>query len=223
MKSSWHQLLRGKKIFGDNHTHIHPHLALPSGRSDTALRCLGFSRGFTILEMLISVSIILFISGQVLVSFSNLKETSTLTRAAQELAFNIRRAQNMSVAVVGVGIGGTMQIPNAVGLRLSSAEGNNKRYFFFADQGASNGLYDGSTERIEPDILLPGNVSITSITGEVPESPGVHIIFYTPEATLLLSNGVGTPISNFVTITLTGPSGGIQRVRIRMSGQVTVL
>ena len=172
--------------------------------------------------MMVSTAIILLISGQVLVGFSNLREASTLTRAAQELAFNIRRAQNMSVSVVGVGIGGIMQIPNAVGLRLSSVAGNNDRYFFFADQN-SNGFYDGVTERIEPDILLPGNVRITSITGEAPAGSGVHMIFYTPEATLLLSNGAGTPIPNFINITLTGPSGDVRRVRVRMSGQVTVI
>ena len=186
---------------------------------DTYMRSYG---GFTILEMLVSTAIILFIGGQVLIGFSHLKESSVLTRAAQEFAFNIRRAQNMSVSVTATKIGMTAQIPNAVGLRLSSAEGDNDRYFFFADQN-SNGVYDDPFERIEPNIFLPSNVRITAITGEVPASPGVHIIFYTPEATLLLSNAAGTPIPNFTTITLTGPSGGIQRIRVRMSGQVTVL
>ncbi len=202
MKSFLHQLLKIRKNSRDRHIYI--------------------GQGFTILEMMVSTAIILLISGQVLVGFSNLREASTLTRAAQELAFNIRRAQNMSVSVVGVGIGGIMQIPNAVGLRLSSVAGNNDRYFFFADQN-SNGFYDGVTERIEPDILLPGNVRITSITGEAPAGSGVHMIFYTPEATLLLSNGAGTPIPNFINITLTGPSGDVRRVRVRMSGQVTVI
>lgn len=178
--------------------------------------------GFSILEMIVSTAIILLISGQVLVNFSNLKEASTLTRSAQELAFNIRRAQNMSVSVVAIRIGGTVQIPRAVGLRISSAAGDNDRYFFFADQNL-NGFYDDPAERIEPDTLFPGNVKITAITGEVlPASPGVHIIFYTPEATILLSNHNGTPIPNFVNVTLTGPSGGIQRIRTRISGQVTV-
>lgn len=172
--------------------------------------------------MIVSTAIILLISGQVLVNFSNLKEASTLTRSAQELAFNIRRAQNMSISVVGIRIGGTVQIPLAVGLRISSVAGDNNRYFFFADQNL-NGFYDGPAERIEPDTLFPGNVKITAITGEVlPANPGVHIIFYTPEATILLSNHNGTPIPNFVNVTLTSPSGGIQTIRTRISGQVTV-
>ena len=128
----------------------------------------------------------------------------------------------MSISVVGTRIGGIVQIPNSVGLRLSSAVGNNDRYFFFADQN-DNGFYDGITERIEPDILLTSDVRITSITGEAPAGSGVHIIFYTPEATLLLSNNAGTPIPNFINITLTGNSGDVRRVRVRMSGQVTVI
>jgi len=177
--------------------------------------------GFTLIEMLVSTAIILFISGQVLVSFSTLRESSTLTRAAQELSFNIRRAQNMSLSVVAVGIGGITQIPHAVGLRLSSQSGSNTSYFFFADQD-SNGMYSGAIERIEPNILLPGNIKITSITGELIASPGVHIIFYTPEATLILSNGVAGAIPNFMSIILTAPSGATRIVRIRISGQVIV-
>ena len=218
MKNHFHFLL----VCGYNHYMKFFRHQLLRGRASWFYNRIYFYSGFTILEMLVSVAIILLISGQVLVSFSNVKEASTLTRAAQELAFNIRRAQNMSVSVVGVGIGGTMQIPNAGGLRLSSMIGNNDKYFFFADQNG-NGMYDGPLERIEPNILLPGNIRITAITGEAPAGSGVHIIFYTPEATLLLSNAAATPIINFLSITLTGPSGGVQRVRVRISGQVTVL
>ena len=101
-------------------------------------------RGFTVVEMIVVLAIVLLIGGQILVDFGSLNEASTLNRAAQELAFNIRRAQNMSLAVTGVKIGGVMQIPDGVGLRLSSQTGSNDSYFFFADQdchGAGCGLY----------------------------------------------------------------------------------
>lgn len=194
-------LLIGKKKLPDNRTH--------------------FQRGFSLIEMLVAMGIILLISGQVLVSFSTLREASTLTRAAQELGFNIRHAQNSSLAMSPVIVGGIMQDWHAVGLRLSSQAGSNSSYFFFADQD-NNAIYTGPAERIEPSVILPGNIKITSITGELVASPGAHIIFYTPEATLVLSNAAGGTIPNFMDITLTAPSGATRIVRIRMSGQVTV-
>ena len=183
-------------------------------------------RGFTVVEMIVVLAIVLLIGGQILVDFGSLNEASTLNRAAQELAFNIRRAQNMSLAVTGVKIGGVIQIPDGVGLRLSSQTGSNDSYFFFADQdcpGAGCGLYTGAMERIEPNIMLPGRIRITAITGVIPAQPSAHIIFYTPEATLILTNELGVPILGTVMdITLSGASGATKHVRIRTSGLVRV-
>ncbi len=182
--------------------------------------------GFTIVEMIVVLAIVMLIGGQILVDFSSLKEGATLNRAAEELAFNIRRAQNMSLAVTGVNIGGVVQIPDGVGLRLSSQAGSNDNYFFFADQdcpGVGCGLYTGVMERIEPNIALPGRIRITSITGAIPAHPSVHIIFYTPEATLALTNEFGAPIpGTYIDITLSGDSGATKTVRIRTSGLVRV-
>ena len=175
--------------------------------------------GFTILEMIVSIAIITLISAQVLVSFSSLNEASTLGRAAEELAFNIRRAQNMSLAVAPVRIGGIIAIPQAVGIRIATSPSS---YFFFADQD-KNGTYDDPVEQIEPMIILPGKIRVASITGEIPGNPGVHIIFYTPEAMLAMTDFIGAPIPNHIDITLQGTSGAIKIVRIRMSGQVSVL
>ena len=203
---------------------VYFHFLLACGYNRCMRKKLGALRkrsGFTILEMIVSIAIITLISAQVLVSFSGLNEASTLNRAAQELAFNIRRAQNMSLAVAPVNIGGTLMIPQAVGIRISSQISANS-YFFFADQD-KNGTYDDPVEQIEPIIILPGSIRIASVTGEIPGNPGVHIIFYTPEATLAVTDFIGARIPNFIDITLQGTSGAIKIVRIRMSGQVSVL
>ena len=63
---------------------------------------------------------------------------------------------------------------------------------------------------------------IASITGEVVGNPGAHIIFYTPEATVALTNLSAVIIPNFLDINLQGDSGALKIVRVRISGQVTV-
>ena len=184
--------------------------------------------GFTLLEMAVSLSIVVLITAQVLVSFSGLREASTLNRAAQELAFDIRRAQNMALAVapVALGLGGTLHIPQSVGILISTRSGIINgyvayTYFFFSDQNR-NGKYDGVSEQIEPLIVLPANIRITSITGEDSVNLGVHISFYTPEATPTMTNFNGVPIASFVDITLRGGSGATKIVRVLASGSVSV-
>ena len=169
--------------------------------------------------MVVAVSIVLFISAQVLVSFSTLNERTTLDRAAQELAFNIRRAQNMALAVAPVNLGGTLTIPRSIGIRFSSQIPTN--YFFFADQN-QDGIYNDPAEKIEPLIRFPGNIKINTLTGELVGNPGIHMIFTTPEATLTMTDAVGRLIPNFVDIKIQGVSGALKIVRVRISGQVTV-
>ena len=189
-------------------------------------------RGFTLIELLISTSIILLIGGQVFVSFSGLNEASTLDRAAQELAFNIRRAQNMALSIAAVNINGTYQIPRSVALQISSRDKKNDpppkhtadsgMYLFFADQNG-NQEFDYPDEQIQPEIMLPGNIQITSISGIIPGNPEANLIFYTPEATLLVSRFNGNAINaNPVLIVLQASSGATRTIKLRSSGQVTV-
>gem|GEM_PF-3588888 len=186
-------------------------------------------QGFTLIEMMVSVAIVLLISTQVLISFSSLRESSQLKRSAQELSFSIRKAQNMAVAISAVRAGGVLQTPKAAGIRLttSTADANgdgvkdNSEYFFFADQDG-DGVYDAN-ERIEPNLILPGNMEITSITGTTSGHPEAHVIFYTPEARVSLTDYNGTLLTaSVMDIKLSALSGNFIIVRVRISGQVTV-
>lgn len=185
--------------------------------------------GFTLVEVIVVVAVVGFISAQIFASFSGLNQASIFKRSAQELSFNIRRAQNMALAVAPVAIGGSLTIPQSVGIRITSSlndddgdgVSDNKEYFFFSDQNA-NGKYDGPGERIEPSIFLPGGMRITSITGSVFANQACHIIFYTPEARVALTQYNGNSVGNFMNVTLTAPSGDTITVRTLVSGQVSV-
>lgn len=198
------------------------------------------------METILVVAIVGFISAQIFASFSGLNQASILKRSAQELSFNIRRAQNMALAVapVKIGAGGcapepTPCIPKSVGIRLTRSKndtlpsplGNgipdNEEYFFFADQN-KNRIYNDPGERIEPSTFLPNGIRITSITGTSSGHPEAHIIFYTPEARVRLTKYNGGPVNpsgsaGFMDVTLTAPSGDTITVRIGTSGQVSVL
>ncbi len=177
--------------------------------------------GYTLIEMIIALAIVAFISAQMFVSFSSLNEASRLNRAANELAFNIRRAQNMALSISATKIGGAVAIPRGVGIKVSSDPSANTSYLFFADQN-SDGIFTSLTEQMEPIVRLPDGIYISSVTGETLATRGVHLIYYTPEATLAMTNVAGVPIPVFVDIVLTGRSGAVRVVRIQTSGQVSV-
>lgn len=189
--------------------------------------------GFSMLELMVSIAIMLFVGAQVFVSIRSLNQTVYLNRAAQELGFAIRRAQTMALAVSAVPIGGVYQIPPSIGIRLSFTAGDNGHYFFFSDvyDGCPGSInpdkkYSGTCEQIEPDLLLPRGITIKSINngGLITVTEG-YIIFITPEATLTLKgkSGILFPSLDPMNIVLTSSSGQTRTVRVRLSGQVTIL
>lgn len=191
------------------------------------------------LELVVSIAIMLFVGAQVLVRVRPLDNTVSLNRAAQELGYAIRRAQAMSLAVSAVSIGGIYRIPPSIGIVVSSASGDNGHYLFFSDLYTNclgGGIpppdkrYDNPCERIEPDIIFPRGITIKSINGMVgislvTVSPG-YIIFKTPEATMSLT-GMICPVCMVspdpMNIVLTSSSGETRTIRIRLSGQITIL
>jgi type II secretory pathway pseudopilin PulG len=184
--------------------------------------------GFTLLEVLTVVAIVIALSGLVVFNLSNFRESSALQRSADEFGFAVRRAQNMAIYVkaVKIGNGNSVAIPRAVGIRVTTstadADGNgiadNAEYFFFADQN-SNRRYDGVNERIQLRTTLPSNITITSVGA----TPSAHIIFYTPEATLKTSDAVGNLITNLnIDVVFTASSGRTLTAGIRSGGRVDI-
>ena len=191
------------------------------------------NHGFSVVEVLVSIFIIALLSVQIL-GFSGLKEAASLNRAAQELGFAIRRAQSMALAVTRLEIGGIMQTPLSVGIRLSSSPALdplsdppfslafNREYIFFADQDRDR-MYE-TAERIEPNLVLPGGIFMKAIT--LSDSSAIstaHIIFTTPEAFMLLTDANGIlVVGTQINVILQGRSGATRTIEIHTSGQVTI-
>ena len=190
------------------------------------------NHGFTLLEAVISIAIIVLLSVQVL-SFSSLKEGTSLTRAAQELGFAVRRAQAMALATNVITIGGVVRTnpPPSVAIRLSSNAGVNKSYFFFADFEPQDNKYNGTNECIEipkdcdePHFILPGGVFIKAIklsSGGV--IPVANVILMTPEAMMILTDGSGATVAGQqINVILQDQSGATRTIEIHTGGQVTI-
>lgn len=182
--------------------------------------------GFTMVEIVVMLAIITAISGAVLVNFSGLNEGGALNRSARELALNIRRAQNSSLAVTEIAAGDppVKTISPAVGVELTR---NQSAYFLFADLDSPTPRdyrYSGSYEKIGQDEIFQRNVKISSLT-----APGggtyskVNLVFNAPEASLVIADSSGLSIGNTLLITLTAPTTGqTKTITVRTSGQISI-
>src|SRR3989344_8879317 len=208
--------------------------------------------GYTMVEIVVMLSIVTAISGMVLVNFGGLNEGASLNRSARELALAIRKAQNMSISVtqVPITVPDAPQVPLAIGIKFSTA--NPQTHFLFGelflcagsidheDPNCPGGTYvldykytyatDGSEvivdEKIKnSDEFFDRNIKISHLIGEDNiEYPVIHIVFAAPEADMVITDAAGTPITGEqIEIKLLAPSTQkTKTVLIRTTGQISI-
>lgn len=161
-------------------------------------------RGFTLVELLVVISIIAVISAIVFANYRQGEKQFSLQRSAYKLTQDIRRAQNMAMASREVG----GAVPEGYGIYLNTT--NPTQYILFADEG--NGLYGSGDTDVETLGLEAG----ISITGLSPASP-LTIVFYPPDPTVLIS---GNTEINSASITLNYGGGSGKTVSVNKVGLI---
>lgn len=86
-----------------------------------------FLTGFTIIELIVTVSIFLVVSSIVLVSYPDFSQRMALNRTVQEIALTFRKAQSFALAVRGF----ESQFPG-YGVRFDLAD-SDRTFILFAD------------------------------------------------------------------------------------------
>ncbi|MFY9463084.1 MAG: hypothetical protein WAP52_02780 [Candidatus Sungiibacteriota bacterium] len=199
-------------------------------RFDFCALQFAFGRGFTMVEVVVMMTIMVTISGMVLVSFTGLHEGSALSRAVRELALAIRKVQNTSLAVTQVNTNAGPKIPSAVGLRLTQGA---SVYVLFADLTRDNKydtsvILDDPDARIGDDQIFERGVKVKSLTyTDALNNPATvavaHIIFAAPEAAVFIGDQDGNTLGDILKIELTAASGNVTKtVTVRTSGQVSI-
>lgn len=187
-------------------------VARPAGRGSLS------AAGFSLLEIIVVMSIITMLSIVILVSFSGVNDAVALRRERFKLALAIREAQNASLSVRQITGGVTAP---AYGVRIGV---NEDSYFLFADT-AGNNVYDSSADpKIGNERTFEGGITINSMQGQLISSPSVaNVVFASPEADARFFEGAGSDIGVWLEIILANRSGALtSRLRVRTSGQVTL-
>ena len=192
------------------------------GLTLSALR-VTLKSGFTMVEIVVMLGIITMLSTIVLTNFTGLNEGAAIERAAQELAVNIRRTQNDSLAVVQYNP--LNPPPLAVGVRISTIAQENTSFFRFADTVRDNKYTNPASpaEKIGDTTTFVRGIKIGAITNQDGQNQSiVHIMFAAPEATIALTDANGISIGQKIDIILQAPSGQTRKITVRTSGQINV-
>ena len=119
------------------------------------------TKGFTLIEMLVVISIFTIITAVVLANFPAFRDKTALDLIAQEIATTIRQAQ-----VYGIGTREAGASFSSYGTYFNidlSAGGDKKSFILFADTVASEG-YNSGDSLVEKFAII-GSAEIFSLTG----------------------------------------------------------
>lgn len=186
--------------------------------------------GFTAIELVVSLAIIVLVSAQILVSFSGIGQNAGLNRTVQELIGEIRKAQYSAIAVIYAPNSGLPPSPS-VGMRISTVAGATPQVLRFIDRNDSactpapcvqNNKYDAAQNEKIGEYALPANMKINRLLDDQGNTYNtIHILFQVPEAAVLLSKQNGTAFpGNRLDIELASTSGLKKTITVRITGQI---
>src|SRR3989344_5280382 len=183
--------------------------------------------GFTMVEIVVMLGIIVLISAVLLANFPGFNESGALIRARQELALDFRRLQNYALAVSNVRLeGGSLELsPKIFGAHFNMDAPDS--YILFVDRtgGTPNGYdegFEGVISRGELQRSINLNclyVSGSCVTSEynVPD-----VVFRAPEARMTISADGISPIgSTFVKVEMKTPNLNLKKtVSVWITGYI---
>lgn len=168
--------------------------------------------GFTLIELMVSISIMAIVAVLVAASFRGAGPAQELQRTADNLSSLVRQAQIASFS--GSQVNGVVPL-GGFGINASVCNTPPCSIMYFAD--LDGGIdYDAGTEDVQT-LTLPQSVTISAVT---PGSP-LTVIFRPASVNVCVNKNCSA--SAVTSITLTGSDGSQKLVSINpISGQVTV-
>ncbi len=209
-----------------------------------AFKKINLSRGFSLIEMMISIAIIAIIFAVILFNQGDFIDRFSLATNAGDLELQIRQSQVYGVAVKEFSPSGS-EFSAAYGISVSRVStGDETFYISFADRGAQNGWYDGgptcvvggSSECIMRVNLTRGvvisRICALKTNGSQECAPivgRVDISFIRPDpaARIQFFNPAGQPIGisdrEGVLIEFLSPLGNKREIRVYTTGQISLI
>ncbi len=165
------------------------------------------NKGFTLMEIILVVSIIIILSVITVINFSNNKEIVSLQSDAENLLLNIRKTQSLAMAVNNAGSG---NYQNGYGMYLTAVLGNPPgpqeidpfSYIIFSDFENSAGGKDWDRAYLENSTANPCGTPVWA-TSECVEKITMDNMNYVSSIELCDTSCTGT---DFISITFLRPN-----------------
>ncbi len=201
-------------------------------------------KGFTLIEMMISVGIFVVISGVVLANYNGFNSKVLLSNLAYDLALTIRQAQTYGISVRGSSNNYTYAY--GVYMKESAADGSTSEFVFFSDNEITNDYDDPGAGVCSGDCiklygLTRGNKidefcvndngtdrcsSGSTLTDTSLSTLTIMFKRPNPDTIFRVMRGDGTFLTasdiRSATITIVSPKGDTKTITVRPTGQISV-
>ncbi|TSC70378.1 MAG: Uncharacterized protein CEO12_402 [Parcubacteria group bacterium Gr01-1014_46] len=190
-------------------------------------------KAFTLIELLISVSIITVILSVVLWNYGSFNDQLALSATAQELALTIREMQTYSINVKETSAG-SGQFNHAYGIHFNIASPYSYRLYIDSDDNGAydhkSGCYTGNTECTNR-VDIRNKIKISSVCDSSTCPPsgaaGFNVFFLrpNPDAKIYFVDSSFVNILGPVTqakVQLTSPNGKVMYVIVESTGQISI-
>ncbi|MCX6813817.1 MAG: prepilin-type N-terminal cleavage/methylation domain-containing protein [Candidatus Azambacteria bacterium] len=170
------------------------------------------SKGFTLIEVLVVLSIIVVITGIIIFNIGTERQNSALLRSAQNLSLNLRRAQSFALSSK---IYKTVGVPCGWGVHFNGA--NSTSYIIFADLAVSPSCSDrdfiraaNGSEDFET-VNLESGININSLSNNLSD-----IVFTPPDPTVNF-----TPDQTSASVVMINKNGATRLININKTGFIS--
>ncbi|MBU6427195.1 prepilin-type N-terminal cleavage/methylation domain-containing protein [Patescibacteria group bacterium] len=195
-------------------------------------------KGFTLVELLVTVSIFVFMTALMLAKYGNFNQSVLLTNLAYDVALTIRTAQTYGISVRGTDVNGTQNFSTAYGVDFNDAatpacDSYSTKYAFamFADSTLNGWCDTGEAMSDHIYHITRGDFISALCTGSdenncstVVNELGISFLRPNPEAKICSGAGSG-PVdctATYARITISAPDNSTRTVSVRSNGQISV-
>lgn len=196
-----------------------------------SLRKGNYKKGFTLVELLVTITIFVILTGVVLFNQSRFNSSILLTNLAYDTALTVRQAQTYGINIKEFNVNGTGNffVPYGVHFDMSAP----KSFILFADL-ATKGFYDYSTSTCDSpngcvnryNISRGNYISDLCINDTTCGQKTLDIVFVrpNPDAHIRAYDGT-TKLSEqtSATVVLKGSDGSTRKIGVRNNGLIEII
>lgn len=182
-----------------------------------------FEKGFTVLELVISIGIFALMSAVLLAKYGTFNQGVLLNNLAYDIALTIRNAQSYGLNVRSASRSLNL-FDNPYGVHFDLV-GNPTQFIFFVDLNG-NGVYDDNPQLADlakTTITRGSFISDLCVSNCTRNADSVDITFKRPDPNAIIKIE-GRPLEYYsdADITITAVDGLSRKIKVRSTGQITV-